>query len=249
VVGPPWTWFSGRCSHRRREARRRPRARAGAAQPQHRGGDLLTAAEAADRLTCDGVGERELAAGHHVGDHRRLDRAGADGVDADPARRVFERGALGETEHAVLGGVVGRASGVADQAAERRAVDDRAAALRAHLAQFVLHARPYAAQVDGRDAVEALGRFVGRVGERQHDAGVVERHVEPAELGDGAIDERGDLVFVGDVTGDAEGPMARGGQLVGRGAQRLLVDVGEHDRGRCRAPCRHRRRSRARPGR
>ena len=76
-----------------------------------------------------------------------------------------------------------------------------------------------------------LGRLVGRVGEREHDAGVVERHVEPAELGDGAIDERGDLVFVGDVAGDAERLVAGGGQLVGRGAQRLLVDVGEHDGG------------------
>ena len=63
-----------------------------------------------------------------------------------------------------------------------------------------------------------FGRFVGRVGERQHDPGVVERHVEPAELGDGAIDERGDLVFVGDVAGDAQGLVAGGGQLVGRGA-------------------------------
>ena len=33
-------------------------ARAGAAQPQHGGGDLLTAAEAADRLTGDGVFDR-----------------------------------------------------------------------------------------------------------------------------------------------------------------------------------------------
>ena len=78
---------------------------------------------------------------------------------------------------------------------------------------------------------KALGRLVGGVGEREHDAGVVEGHVEPAELGDGAIDQRGDLVLVGDVAGDAERTVAGGGQLVGRGAQRLLVDVGEHDRG------------------
>ena len=67
--------------------------------------------------------------------------------------------------------------------------------------------------------------------EREHDAGVVEGHVEPAELGDGALDQRGDLVFVGDVAGDAERAVPGGGQLVGRGAQRLLVDVGEHDGG------------------
>ena len=121
----------------------------------------------------------------------------------------------------MLGGVVGGAAGVADEAAERGAVDDRAAALGAHLAQLVLHAGPDAAQVDRADAVEGLGRLVGGVGQREHDAGVVEGHVEPAELGDGALDEGGDLVLVGDVAGDAERPVTGGGQLVGRGAQRL----------------------------
>ena len=55
------------------------------------------------------------------------------------------------------------------------------------------------------DAIEGLGRFVGGVAQREHDAGVVEGHVEPAELGDRAIDEGGNLVLVGDVAGDAEG--------------------------------------------
>jgi len=151
-----------------------------------------------------------------------------------PRGRVFQRGALGQAEHAVLGGVVGGASGVADQAAKRRAVHDRPTALLAHLAQLVLHARPDAAQVDGGDAVEAVGQFVGRVSERQHDAGVVEGHVEPAELADGAIDERADLILVGDIACDAQDPMALGTQLVGRGAQRLLVDIGEHHGGAAR---------------
>ena len=69
----------------------------------------------------------------------------------------------------------------------------------------MLHARPDTAQVDAGDAVERFGRLVGRVGERQHDARVVERHVKPAERVDGAVDERGDLVLVRDVTGRAEG--------------------------------------------
>jgi hypothetical protein len=131
----------------------------------------------------------------------------------------------------MLGGVVGGASRVADEAAEGRAVDDRAAALRAHLAQLVLHARPHAAQVDRSDAIELLGRFVSRVGLRRHYAGVVEGHVEPTELGDGAIDEGGDLVLVGDVAGRAERLVARGGQFVGGRTHRVGVDVGEHDGG------------------
>src|SRR3954447_2572802 len=204
-------------------------AGSGAAQPQDRGGDLLAASEPADRLPDDGIVHAELAAGDHPRDHRRLDGAGADGVDADPARRVLQRGALGEAEDAVLGGMVGGAAGVADEAAERRTVDDRAAALLAHLAQLVLHARPHAAQVDRGDAVEAAGRLVGGVAEREHDARVVVGHVEPAELSDGPVHQRGDLRLVGDVAGDAERAVAGGGQLVGRGAQCVLVDVGEHD--------------------
>ena len=111
----------------------------------------------------------------------------------------------------------------------RGAVDDGATAFRAHLAKLVLHAGPDAAQVDRGDAVEALGWFVGGVGEREHDPGVVERHVKLAELGDGAIHQRRDLILVGHVAGHADRTVSGGGQLVGRSAQCVLVDVGEHD--------------------
>jgi hypothetical protein len=57
------------------------------AQPEDGGGDLLAAAEAPDRCRGNGLGPVELALGGHVGDFRGLDGAGADGVDADPARR------------------------------------------------------------------------------------------------------------------------------------------------------------------
>jgi hypothetical protein len=206
-------------------------ARCWAAQPQDGGGDLVAASEATDRLVGLGFCPVELAVSDHVGDHRRLDGAGADGIDADAARRVLQRGALGQAEDAVLGRVVGRATGIADKPAERRAVHDRAAALRAHLAQLVLHARPDAAQVDRGDAIEVLGRLVGRIGQTEHDAGVVEGHVEPTEGVHDAVDEAGDLVLVGHVAGDAERLMAGGGQLVGGSRERVLVDVGERDGG------------------
>jgi hypothetical protein len=90
-------------------------ARAWAAQPQDGGGDLVSASKPADRLARLGMGNGEFPLGDHVGDHRRFARAGADGVDEDPARRILQREALGRAEHAVLGG----ASGVADKAAER----------------------------------------------------------------------------------------------------------------------------------
>ena len=49
--------------------------------------------EAADRLVADGFGHGEFAFGEHVGDHRRVDRSGADGVDADAAWRGQADGA------------------------------------------------------------------------------------------------------------------------------------------------------------
>ena len=168
-------------------------------------------AETADRLVGDCGGFVELAAGDHLGDHRRVEGAGADGVDAHAAGRVFEGGAAGQADDAVLGGVVGGPAGEADETAEGGAVHDRAAALVAHRSQLVLHGCPHATEVDGVDPVEQLGRFVGGVGGWGLDAGVVERHVEPTERGDGALDHRGDLVLVGHVAGHAEHLVPGGG--------------------------------------
>jgi hypothetical protein len=91
-----------------------------------------------------------------------------------PRRRVFERSASGEADHAVLGCVIGGTAGKSDEAPKRGAVDDGAAALPAHLAQLVFHAGPNAAQVDRVHPVEDLGRLVGRVARRGLDPGIVE---------------------------------------------------------------------------
>ena len=64
------------------------------------------------------VGFVQFAGGDHLGDHRGVERAGADGVDADAAWCVLEGGAAGEADDAVLGGVVGGAAGKADEPAE-----------------------------------------------------------------------------------------------------------------------------------
>jgi len=52
----------------------------------------------------------------------------------------------------MFGGVVRSTLRTADQAAQRGAVDDGAAALLAHLLQLELHAAPYAPQIDGHQA-------------------------------------------------------------------------------------------------
>jgi len=125
----------------------------------------------------------------------------------------------------------GGPAGIADESAEGGAVDDRAAALGAHLGELVLHAGPHAAQVDRGQPVERFRRFVGGVADRELDAGVVERHVKAAERVDRSGDHRGDLVLVGDIAPHPEHLMPGCRQLVGDRRQRRLVDVGQHDGG------------------
>ena len=115
--------------------------------------------------------------------------------------------------------------------------------MRPHLSQLVLHAGPDAAEVDRVHPVEVVGGLVGGVAWWDHDPGVVERHVEPAQGSDGAVDEGGDLVFVRDVAWDAQRLMTCGGQLVGCGSERIPVDVGERDAGAVLGECARRRKS------
>jgi hypothetical protein len=149
----------------------------------------------------------------------------------NPARRVLQSGAGGQPDHSVLRRVVRSPPRKSDEAAEGGAVDDGAAALGAHLTQLMLHARPHPAQVDRIDPVEDLGRLVGGIAGRDLDAGVVERHVEPAERVDGGPHHGRHAVLVGHVTPDADDPMAGGDQVFGGRTERGLVDVGDNHSG------------------
>ena len=51
----------------------------------------------------------------HLGDHRGLDSAGADRVDAYASRCVFQGGAASQSDDAMLGRMVGGPAGQADQ--------------------------------------------------------------------------------------------------------------------------------------
>src|SRR2546421_11753954 len=89
-----------------------------AAEPEHGCGNLLRFTEASDGFVLHHFGQGfGITAGHRL-HHWRLDRAWANRVDADATGGVFEGGTLGQ----------------ADVAADRRAIDDRAAALLKHLA-------------------------------------------------------------------------------------------------------------------
>ena len=101
-------------------------ARAGASQPKDGGGDLLETTQAPDRLIPQDCLHRLRFYSKHIGNHRRVDGARADRVDADAARCIFERGTSRQPHHAMLRGMVGRSTWQTYQAANRRAVDDPA---------------------------------------------------------------------------------------------------------------------------
>ena len=90
----------------------------------------------------------------------------------------------------------------------------------------MLHAGPDTALVHGGDALEILEQFVGRIRRRNLDAGIVERHVEPAVLCDRAFNHRGHLRLIGDVAGDADGGAALADDPLGLFPGEIAVQVG-----------------------
>src|SRR5438128_5842462 len=88
-----------------------------------------------------------LACSDHLVGHGRLDHARAHVVNANATRCIFESSALGESDHSMLCGMVGPASGTAYKTSKRRAIDDGAISLLAHLLKLELHATPDAAEI------------------------------------------------------------------------------------------------------
>src|SRR5207253_9548952 len=174
-----------------------------AAEPEDGRCDLIGPPQPSDRLIPHDLLHRVGLLFKHVRHHGRIDRSRAHRIDANAPRRIFKRGALGQADHAVLGRVVSRPAWQPDEASERGAVDDGAAALRAHLAKLVLHAGPDTAKIDGVHAIEVLGRLIGRVTWRHLYAGIVERHVQAAEAGACARHHCLDLRLVRHIAGNA----------------------------------------------
>ena len=110
---------------------------------------------------------------------------------------------LRERVHAELRQVVDRRAEVREAAGDGRHVDDVAAALLAHDRQRRVRAVQEAEQVH-LDHPAPLARVGADHGPEQHHAGVVDEHVEPAQLLLGARDERVRLCLVGDVGLDRE---------------------------------------------
>ena len=172
----------------------------------------------------DGLGLFVLA--HQVG----LDELRAQDARAD--RRSdqfeFEEQALAQPDDRVLARHVRSDAGRAVEAGVRRGADDVADALLVHDRQRRPDAVDHAEHVDVEDALPQLDR-VGPCVADPGDAGVVEHHVDAAELLDGVLDQHIDLGFsrrVAHHRRDARAVLAEPGLDV---AQLRRVDVGEHD--------------------
>ena len=94
----------------------------------------------------------------------------------------------------------------------------------------MFHARPHPAQVDRRDSVEDLRRLAGGTAGWNHNPGIVERHIEPAERIDGHGDHGRHAVLVGHVTTNTKHLVAGGCQLLCGRTKRGLVDVCDYHR-------------------
>jgi hypothetical protein len=112
-------------------------------------------------------------------------------------RGVFESRGLGQAEDPVLRRVIGSQARIAYDAAERRAIDDRAAAIAEHLPELMLHAVPHAAKIDRDHPVPLIALDFRRVDAALHDAGVVEGGVEAPEPARGSLQHRGHLGVIG----------------------------------------------------
>nr|GEU28411.1 hypothetical protein [Tanacetum cinerariifolium] len=196
--------------------------------PQHRCREFFRLAHATNWLRLDDLSHDLRLSVLHAQQHGRVEYAWTHSVHADAARSVLNAGALGQAQYAMLGGVVGGAFALADQAAEGRTIDDRARALLFHLHQFMLHAGPDAAQVDAADSVVRGGAGGREWLMRSLDAGIVECHVDPSECGDGLFNQAGHLRFFGDIADEAAHVVSLGRQFCGGGGKRFNV-VGRQD--------------------
>src|SRR4051794_8827115 len=158
-----------------------------------------------------------------------MDQARTDGIDANASGGIFKGRTLGETEDAMLGGVVGSPTGPTYKSSNRGAIYDCAALLFEHLAQLEFHAAPYATKIDRRDAIEVFTGRISGVGDDILDAGIVVGCIQPAEGRDRLLNHGFDLRVIGDIALNGEDSMTLGSQLISRGTHGVLVPVGQRD--------------------
>src|SRR6516164_87527 len=201
--------------------------RAGAAKPQDGGSDRLGRDEAADGLLLRDFFHGFRLLGDHGGNHRRVDGTRTDRVDTNAARRIFKGSALGESNHAMFGGMVDGAAGDADETSDRRIVHDRAALLLAHLLQLILHTEPHALEIDGIYAVELFAGCVGGFNSKALHTSIVEGGIQPSEGRDGLFYHLLHLDFISDIASNGDGSMTRSNQPLCYFAHRRFIEIDE----------------------
>ena len=200
-----------------------------AAKPKDGGGDFLGLTKSPDRLVSQNLFHRFRLLCQHFRNHRRVDRPRTDRIDPNSSGGIFERSALREPDHAVLGCVVRCSTGDADQTTNRGVVDDRAASLLTHLAQLILHAVPDAAQIDSVYAIEFFAAGISQFHGRRLYAGVVERRIEATEGRYSLRNHRCYLSFVRDIAKDANRFVAGSDEFFCRRPNRILIHIGKRD--------------------
>src|SRR6185437_16791284 len=95
------------------------------------------------------------------------------GVHAHAGPSDFTGGRLGQPDHRVFGGDIGRHAGGGDQARNGGRVHNRSASLLDHHRQHVAHSEEDASDIDGHDAVEQFLVILPRGRNISLDAGVV----------------------------------------------------------------------------
>jgi hypothetical protein len=110
----------------------------------------------------------------------------------------------------------------------RRQVHDAAAALRLHHAHLMLHAEQHAEHVGVEGGRVAFGGLLRHGAWLAFGAGVVDRHVKPAEAGHGLVHQVADLVFMANVSADEFSLNAEGTELQGQGLSLLVAAAGDN---------------------
>ena len=136
--------------------------------------------------------------------------------------------ALGHAPDGPFAGSVGERGGCAPKPGDRRDVDDRSsAALLDHHRGDGLHAEEHAGLVDLGDPAVLLERGVEHL-QHPEDAGVVDQHVDVAELLAAGVDDGGPVRFAGHVVMAVDGRVA---EVLGDGLALLVEHVAEDDLG------------------
>src|SRR5699024_3825440 len=136
----------------------------------------------------------------------------------------LQPGRVGKGDDGVLAGAVaGQADGV-ELAGQRGDVDDVPGPTGDHALRGQLAAQDHAVDIDVQDAAGDGVRLVDDPADR-HDAGVVDQHVDRAELPLDLVEEVGERMRVGDVELAVDVEAQRGARLL----DPHFVDVADRD--------------------